>query len=321
MSESLPMVSVVIPTYNRGDSILDTIESVLQSDYPAFEIIIVDQSKNSATKEAIQKYLFNPQFRYIHTDIQGAGRARNTGIAQAQGSLVAITDDDCVVPKNWLSAIAQIFDKYPKVAVVITNVVPGEHDEAKGFIPTYERTDSTLVKTIWQKRSARGIGASLAIRRDIVISMGGYDNNLGPGAYFQDGDDIDLVTRAILKGWWVYETHEVAVTHYGFRTWQEGKALTKRNWIGIGATYAKPLKCGYWQILILVFYEAFYIGLLPPLWNLLRFKKPNGLKQIYYFFVGFFRALATPVDCEKVVFNLDTQPNKEESRLMNKVES
>jgi len=321
MRESLPMVSVVIPTYNRGASILDTIESIFQNSYPDFEIIVVDQSKELVTKEALERYFSNRQFKYIHTDIQGAGRARNMGIAQAEGSIVAITDDDCVVPTNWISAITEIFQEYPKVAVVLTNVVPGEHDAAKGFIPSYIRKDNKLVKTIWEKRSARGIGASLAIRKDAITSIGGYDNNLGPGAHFPDGDDIDLVTRAVLKGWWAYETHEIAVTHYGFRTWAEGKHLTKRNWIGIGATYAKPLKCGYWQILGLIFYEAFYIGLLPPLWNLLRLKKPNGLKQIYYFFIGFFRALATPVDREKVVFNLDPHPIQEESRFVSKVEN
>lgn len=321
MRESLPIVSVVIPTYNRGASIIDTIESIFQNSYLDFEIIVVDQSRDNVTEEALKRYLSNPRFKYIHTDTHGAGRARNVGIAQAKGSLVAITDDDCVVPPNWISGITVIFEEYPRVAVVLTNVVPGEHDASKGFIPSYIRTDNKLVKTIWEKRLARGIGASLAVRKDIITSMGGYDNYLGPGAYFQDGDDIDLTTRAILKGWWVYETHEIAVKHYGFRTWAEGKNLTKRNWIGIGATYAKPLKCGYWQILFLIFYEAFYIGLLPPLWNLLRLKKPNGLKQIYYFFVGFFRALSTPVDCEKVLFNLDTHPIEEESRLMSKVEN
>lgn len=321
MREGLPMVSVVIPTYNRGASIIDTIESILQNRYSDFEIIVVDQSNNHITKEALERYFSNSQFKYIHTDIKGAGRARNLGIADAQGSLIAVTDDDCVVPTNWLSTITEIFLEYPKVAVVLTNVVPGEHDAAKGFIPSYIRNDNKLVKTIWQKRSARGIGASLAIRKDTAISIGGYDNNLGPGAHFPDGDDIDLVTRAVLKGWWIYETHEIAVKHYGFRTWEEGKALTKRNWIGIGATYAKPLKCGYWQIISLVIYEAFYVGLIPPLWNLLHLRKPNGLKQIYYFFVGFFRALSTPIDCEKVVFNLDIHTSKEESSVISKVRS
>lgn len=304
MRESLPIVSVVIPTYNRGLSIVDTLDSILLNEYPNFEIIVVDQSKNDLTETAVQKYLSNPQFKYIHTDIQGAGRARNLGIAHAEGSLVAITDDDCIVPVNWLQAMAEIFEKQPKVAVVITNVEAGEHDGTKGFIPAYVRTDSMLVKTIWEKRSARGIGASLAIRKDAITSMGGYDNNLGPGAYFPDGDDIDLATRAILKGWHVYETHEVAVVHNGFRTWQEGKALSKRNWIGIGATYVKPLKCGYWKILSIIFYEAFYIALLPPLWNLIRLKKPNGLKQIVFFFEGFFKGLFTPVERETIMYVL-----------------
>lgn len=323
MSESLPVVSVVIPTYNRGVSIVDTLDSILQNHYPNFEIIVVDQSKNDLTEKAVQKYLSNPQFKYLHTDIQGAGRARNLGIAQAEGSLIAITDDDCIAPVNWLRVMADVFEKHPKVAVVITNVEPGEHDATKGFIPAYERTDSKLVKTIWEKRSARGIGASLALRKDAITSMGGYDNNLGPGAYFPDGDDIDLATRAILKGWHVYETHEVAVTHNGFRTWQEGKALSKRNWIGIGATYVKPLKCGYWKIIPIIFYEALYIALLPPLWNLLRLKKPNGLKQIFFFCEGFIKGLFTPVDRETIMYTLgsngrsplEAQPNSERANL------
>ena len=132
----------------------------------------------------------------------------------ANSPLVAITDDDCLVPADWLSQIEAVFRQHEQVAVVYCNVLPGPHDSSQGFIPDYKQDEDRMVKTIWGKVKARGIGAGMAVRREPIISLGGFDENKGPGARFPSAGDRDLAIRALLKGWWVYETVSTAVVPF-----------------------------------------------------------------------------------------------------------
>jgi glycosyltransferase involved in cell wall biosynthesis len=296
------LASVVICTSDRGASVVDALKTVLINTYENFEVILIDQSSNNDTQDAIADLMNNPRLKYVRSNTKGSGRAHNIGLAHAQGEIVLYTDDDCTVPPNWIDVMVSVFDKHPKIAVTFCNVDPAPHDSTKGFIPIYVRKDSKLVRTLWEKCSARGIGAGMAVRRDPVLSFGGFDNSLGPGGKFRACMDGDLAVRAILNNWWVYETHEVSVLHYGFRTWEQGRSLSARAWYGIGAAYVKPLKCGRLSMLVIVLYEAIIIALLEPLLRLVRFKKPQGIKQIWHFLQGFFHGFLTPICCKQIVY-------------------
>ena len=305
MRQATSRATVMICTRDRGASVAATLESVLANTYPNFEVLLVDQSVNQDTEDTIARFRQDPHFRYIRTATQGKARALNLGLAQAEGEIVVLTDDDCTVPPNWLDVLTAIFARYPQVAVAFCNVVPGPHDSAAGFIPAYARQDSKLVRAMWQKFNARGIGAGMAIRRDAILAMGGFDECLGPGSVFLSCDDRDIPVRALLKGLWVYETPEAAVVHDGFRTWEQGKELSRRNWYGLGAAYAKPVRCGYWSVIPVVLYEAFAMALHEPLSSLLHFKRPRGFKRVLYFWRGFIHGLGTSVDCERIVYKVD----------------
>lgn len=298
-----PRVSVVICTRNRGDSVVETLTTVLANIHDSFELILVDQSTDTITKDAIEPFIHDSHFRYLPTPSKGLGRARNLGMSEAKGALVAFTDDDCSVPDNWLLVVEAVFKRNPRVGVVFCNVKAAPYDTTEGFIPAYERHDSALVRSMWGKCRARGIGAGIAVRREAVLSFGGFDENLGAGGYFPSCEDGDMAVRAILKNWWVYETHEVAVLHYGFRTWQQGKDLSKRDWVGIGAAYAKPLKCGHLSVLIIIFYELF-MALRKPLNDIFHLRRPTGFLQPLYFLQGFVEALGKPVDRKNILFQL-----------------
>src|SRR4029079_1375471 len=94
------------------------------------------------------------------------------------------------------------------------------------------------------KSRARGMGAGMAVRRRAVLSLGGFDEQLGPGGRLRSGEARDLAARALVAGWWVLQIPDAYVVHHGFRTWVEGRSLTRRDWFGIGAAYAKQLKIG-----------------------------------------------------------------------------
>lgn len=296
------LVTALICTRNRGSSLTSTVSSILTSTHPNFEILVVDQSTDGETRQALTPFLQDERLRYVHQAAQGLGRARNLGLAEARGEVVAMTDDDCAVPPHWLETMAGIFEDYPQVAVAFCNVNPAPHDSHKGFIPAYQRSGGKLLLNSLDKCAARGIGAGIAVRRESVLALGGFDAMLGAGARFPSCEDGDLAVRALLLGYNVYETDAVAVEHAGFRTWEEGRSLARRDWIAIGAAYAKPLKSGYWRFAVVPAYELGRFALWPPLWDLLRMRKPRGLGRIAAFLQGFVQGWRTPVDPRTLLF-------------------
>lgn len=305
MRPSLPDVSVVICTRHRGARLLPTLESVLALDHPSFELIVVDQSSDRATADAVAPWCADGRLRYVPAAGRGLGRARNVGLAHARAAVVAFTDDDCTVPPDWLTVLADVFARHPRVAVAFCNVRPAPHDVSAGFIPHYLRHESRLVRSLWGKCTARGIGAGLAVRRDAVQALGGFDDFLGAGAHFPSCEDGDMAVRALLGGWQVFESAETAVTHDGFRTWAEGRDLTRRDWTGIGAAYAKPLRCGRWRVLPVVLYEGVLRVAQELLAQAVRGRRPRGVRQFIYFWRGFAAGLRAPVACRHILFTLE----------------
>ena len=300
--EAIPMITALVCTRNRGSSIVGTLLSIFANTHPNFEIFVVDQSMGEETACAVLPFLADPRLRYVHRSEQGVGRARNLGIQEARGEILALTDDDCEVPAHWLETMAAVFAENPTVAVAFCNVEAAVHNTGLGFIPAYSRIGSKLLSGSWDKCAARGIGAGIALRRDIILALGGFDERMGPGAEFPACEEGDLAVRVLLCGYGVYETDAVAVRHSGFRTWEEGKLLARRDWIGIGAAYAKPLKCGYWRFAVVPAYELLRFAVWPPLWDLLRFRRPRGLGRIAAFFQGFIRGWRTPIDPKTLLF-------------------
>ncbi len=78
--------------------------------------------------------------------------------------------------------------------------------------------------------------------------------------------------------------------------------MARRDWVGIGAAYAKPLKCGHWRFAIVPAYELGRFALWPPVSDLLHLRKPRGLGRIGAFFQGFSQGWRTPVDPKTLLF-------------------
>lgn len=289
-------ITALICTRNRGASIEITLRSILENTHPNFTLVIVDQSTNDETRAAVEPFLADPRVCYLRSETKGLGRARNIGLGHAQTEIVAMTDDDCEVPPEWLERIGEAFEAHPTAAVVFCNVEAAPYNPAEGFIPVYQRQGDKLVRTLRDKCAARGIGAGLAVRREAILQLGGFDEMLGAGAEFPSCEDGDIAVRAILGGFHVYETDSVAILHYGFRDWSQGRELAKRDWFGIGAAYAKPLRAGCVRFLIIPSYEFVFHVMKPILLELLHSGKLRGFTRIVYFWQGFLRGLMTPVD-------------------------
>lgn len=294
-SGAAPAITIAIPTRNRGARILPALRSVLDSRYPSFDVVVVDQSTDGSTKEAVAQ-IDDPRLRYVASDEVGNTRARNRALELATGAFVVFTDDDCVVPEGYAATMAGILASNPQVAVVFCNVEAAPHDPTAGFVPAYVRRGDKVVRTPLDKCRARGIGAGMAVRRDVALALGGFDEHL------QACPDGDIAVRAVLAGHHVYETSRVAVLHDGFRTWAQGRDLARRNWIAIGASYAKPLRAGHLRFAVVVAYEGLVVALLSPLSRTVLTRRPQGLRAFPYFWRGFARGWRTPLDRRRLLY-------------------
>lgn len=291
-----PSVTTLVCTRNRGRSVSDAVSSILGNTHPNFELVVIDQSTNDETADALQQHFPDPRLKYVRSTTVGKGKALNVGLSESSGDVVALTDDDCVVPPNWLETFDKIFAQYPQVAVCFCVVEAAEHDPDKGFVPDYVRTTERMSTSGHDARLVLGLGAGMAVRRSMVERLGGIDPMLGPGAVFPSCEDRDIAIRALIAGYHVYDTAMVSVEHFGFRTWEEGRELSRRNFLAIGAAYSKFLKSGRPTLMYIPLYEFVRFALWPPIWDLLHLRQPRGIARITAFIEGFIGGLRTPVD-------------------------
>jgi glycosyltransferase involved in cell wall biosynthesis len=112
-------VSVIVPTYNRGNKMVDTVKSIENNDFPRreFELILVNDNSPDDTEEIIknlQKRYKNIKYMKNEKNL-GPAAARNRGIKSARGKYIFFTDDDCLVPRNWLKTYVSFLDKHKNV--------------------------------------------------------------------------------------------------------------------------------------------------------------------------------------------------------------
>jgi GT2 family glycosyltransferase len=175
-------------------------------------------------------------------------------------------------------------------------VAPIPHDATEGYVPAYQFKRNRLLRSVSAICGGLGLGAGMAIRRDFALAIGGIDESFGPGARFPSADEWDLALRALLTGKHVYEVTDLSIVHDGFRTFAQGRAHARRDWIALGAVCAKPLRAGHWEAVIVPVWLFSARALWPPILDLLKLRKPRGIGRITAFGRGLAQGLATPVD-------------------------
>ncbi len=285
-------------TRGRGAKIRGLLESLAAIPTPSLEIVIVDQSDDDATSEAVAPYLSDSRLRYVRSRQMGASRGRNLGVQITTAPLVCITDDDCIVPPDWPARMCEPFEN-PRVGAVWCSVVPLEA-RSDGHTPNKVFANDTIirdVRTAWRRaESGFNLGAGFALRRVAFAEAGGFDDYLGPGSTFPSAEDNDLAWRCLLGGWWVYELSTLRVIHDGFRTMDESKALARRDFRGIGGASAKYLRTGHPLAARLILLWTFRFWVTGPVKEVIRGRRPTGIRRPLTMWGGLLAGLRRPVD-------------------------
>lgn len=204
---------------------------------PADELIVVDSA--SSDPEAVERTAVAAGAKALRSDLPGAARARNMGWRSAAHDLVAFVDDDVWVGQGWADALVKRLSTEDRVGLV-TGRVEAPPGQVSHFVAVKDDPDPALFD-----RSSKGMighSASMAIRREALEELDGFDVAMGPGSRFRAAEDGDLFDRLLATGGLcAYEP--VAVAWHD--QWREPGGLVRLNLdygIGAGGRLAKLLR-------------------------------------------------------------------------------
>jgi glycosyltransferase involved in cell wall biosynthesis len=256
-----PTVSVVICTRDRPDKIGAAVESVLANDERDIDVTVVDQSRTPATKEVVQRISAgDARLRYIHLSEVGLSRAYNRGIHRTTASIIAFTDDDCLVPKDWIRLIVEAFNDEPTADLLYGQVVAKPTEAAEAVLTPSLRLPRAERLSRRDGFKVIGMGANFAARRRLFDSIGGFDEVLGGGGPLRSSQDFDLEYRAYRAGSVILLRPEVTLVHDGRRELEDWAGVLRNYGIGDGAFYSKHVRCGDMYALFLLVRRIWSIG-------------------------------------------------------------
>lgn len=197
-----PLVSVVIPTYNRAHIVGEAIESVLSQTYENVEVIVVDDGSTDNTFESLSPLI--PTIRLLRQENAGPSAARNRGIAAANGEFVAFLDsDDLWLPEKLARQMALMQSIPEPVPCCLCNIAMRWRDkECLSF--DVAGLNPSLPEGIWlnvaEVLATRFLlfNQGIVVRKTVLENVGGFDENL---RYLEDHA---LALRLSLEGPWAY---------------------------------------------------------------------------------------------------------------------
>jgi cellulose synthase/poly-beta-1,6-N-acetylglucosamine synthase-like glycosyltransferase len=220
---------VIVPVRDGESTIASCLDSILATDYPADrrEILVVDNGSTDSTPALIQ----TRAVRYLHEPKRGVSNARNQGIAQSSGEILAFVDADCVVEPQWLTELVRPFED------VEVGSVAGDLQHT----PPTTAAERQAVRMLgnWQRfaftsNPAYPITANAAYRRDVLDRIGAFDPHM------TRAQDVELGLRFQERSGLRLAYAEHATARHRHRSTQRGFFRQQLGWAyGAGLVGAK----------------------------------------------------------------------------------
>jgi teichuronic acid biosynthesis glycosyltransferase TuaG len=211
-------LSIIIPTYNRAEYIVETLESILAQNYDGIsqEILVIDDGSTDNTEQILKPYLD----RIIYTKIPNSGRPavpRNVGIKMAQGELIAFQDSDDLWVKDKLTTQLPQFTN-PRIILCYGNAEIADGN-AKGIGTLVIPTGSGKSGKIFDDLIITNFISTLTVivRRSELLAVGGFDESMK----LRGVEDYELWLRLSMRGEFayidqplaLYRRHEANISH------------------------------------------------------------------------------------------------------------
>ena len=205
------MISVILCTYNRDKYIYNVLKSVAENDYPReqYEIVLVNNNSTDNTETECQRFQADyPDIRFLYCveTNQGLSHARNRGIRESHGDLLAYVDDDATVNKEYLRTYADFFEKTPEAVAAGGPILPVYETEEPAWMSHYTRQLVTgkLYLGEKQKQFAHGAypgGGNSCYRRSVFDAGGLFNVELGrKGGSLIGAEEKDLYDKMTSRG-------------------------------------------------------------------------------------------------------------------------
>jgi glycosyltransferase involved in cell wall biosynthesis len=189
--DAKPLVSVIIPTYNRQRLVQETIDSVFSQTFTNWELIVVDDGSTDDTRQALTRRYGN-RIRYEYQDNRGESSARNRGISLSQGGYVAFLDSDDLWLPTKLERQVALMEAMPDVGLVSTQAWSINYEGLRLQRPPqgHGRVENTIR---WEElvlgNAVAGGGSTAMVRREFLVNANGFD------AEIRFGEEWDLWLR------------------------------------------------------------------------------------------------------------------------------
>ncbi|HET8578453.1 MAG TPA: glycosyltransferase [Methylomirabilota bacterium] len=207
-------ISVVIGTYNRARLLAGALRALAAQDVPdslKWEIVVVDNNSRDTTAQLVADFSRSTAvpMRHVFESRQGLTHARNRGIREARGSIIAFTDDDILPAPDWIAQIAAALERW-KAHGIGGRILPqweaapprwlAENRHLWSRLAIMDSEESRLL-TLPLGEQPKVWGANMAFRRELFDKVGGFDPRRGiVGTKLFRGEETELIKRALELG-------------------------------------------------------------------------------------------------------------------------
>lgn len=231
--------SILVPAYNEEGSIASCLDSLVAITYPDKEIIVIDDASTDSTVRVVQGFFGRGVILVKREKNGGRAAALNSGLQRASGDVIITTDADTIVSVGWLGRFERQFGQKDVVAVGGAYTAYNRHNPLVHATSVLDQILNGLFKKCIVPNKLSGVNS--AIRKDVLLNLGGFDEN----SWWSE--DSDLGWKAKGLGRVVYDPSNIVSTRYP-DSWQ-GIWKRKFYWgyaMGLKFREQTPLKVKLW---------------------------------------------------------------------------
>ena len=165
-------VSIVVPFRDEQEHIEESIVALVSQEFPPdrCEIIFVDNNSTDRSAEIVKRY---PRVKLVSESRPGDFAARNCGISEAVGEIIAFTDSDTAPATDWVKKIVEIM-RNPSIGVLVGNLQYAPNSSLLALMAEYESEKNDYIFSRHVKETYYGYTCNLAIRRELLNALGPF---------------------------------------------------------------------------------------------------------------------------------------------------